>query len=86
MSDAMSELDIAAFREQVRRTRAALEQTHERVLAMVGSPQLMQYEDLRELVRAIDSQISALQGSLLTLGDVLSALTSPDPGLAGPEA
>lgn len=81
----MSELDIAAFREQIRRTRAALEQTHERVLAMVGSPQLMQYEDVRELVRAIDSQIGALQGSLLTLSEVLSALAGPNPGSAPPE-
>ncbi len=69
----MSELDIAAFEEQIRRTRVALEQTHEQVLTLVGSPQLMQYKDLRDLVRAIDGQIGALQGSLLTLGDVLAA-------------
>jgi len=67
VSDAMPELDAAAFEEQTRCTRAILEQTHEQVLALVASLQLMQYEDVRDLVRTIDGQISALQGSLMAL-------------------
>jgi len=74
--------DLGGLAERVRLARAALEDAHEAVLSLLGDARLLQYQDLRELIRRTDHQIGELQGLLLSLLDVLVALaagTDPDP-------
>jgi hypothetical protein len=68
--------DLDVLEERIRLARAALEEAHEAVLSLVGDTRLMQYQDLRDLIRRTDHQIGELQSLLLSLLDVLVALTT----------
>jgi hypothetical protein len=74
--------DLSRLAERIRLARAALEDAHEVVLSLVGDPRLLQYQDLRELIRRTDREIGELQGLLLSLLEVLVTLTAgsnPEP-------
>jgi len=74
--------DLAGLVERIRLARTALEDAHDAVLSLVGDAGFLQFEDVRELIRRTDREIGELQGLLLSLLDVLTALaagTDPDP-------
>lgn len=70
----MPERDLEEFQAQITQTRAVLERTHEGLLLLLGDPELLRYEDVRDLIRSVDQQMSTLQQSLIALRDTLSAL------------
>lgn len=78
--------DLAGLAERIRLARVALEDAHEAVLSLVGDARLLQYQDLRELIRRTDHQIGELQGLLLSLLDVLVTLAATDPEPSDPAA
>lgn len=71
----LPERELEEFKAQIWQTRIMLERTHEGLLALLGHQELLRYGDVRELIRGIDQQISALQQSLITLRDTLAALS-----------
>jgi hypothetical protein len=82
VSDPVPAAELAGLAERIRLARAALEDAHEAVLSLLGDARLLQYQDLRELIRRTDQQIGELQGLLLSLLDVLVTLavgTDPEP-------
>lgn len=79
--------DLGGLAERFRLARAALEDVHEAVLSLLGDARLLQYQDLRELIRRTDHQIGELQGLLLSLVDALVTLDAgTDPEPSGPPA
>jgi hypothetical protein len=79
--------ELAGLAERIRLARAALEDAHEAVLSLLGDARLLQYQDLRELIRRTDQQIGELQGLLLSLLDLLVTLAAgADPEPSDPAA